>query len=319
LTALFYDEVFLEHDTGRGHPERPERITSILSRLRESGLLEQCRRGELRAATEQEILSTHEPVVWNFAKSMCHVGGGYLDGDTPVCPRSLDIAALAAGTAMEAVDMVMEGKEGNAMALVRPPGHHATHDRSMGFCLFNNIAIAANHAIEKYELNRVLIVDWDVHHGNGTQDIFYEDPRVLFFSSHRFPFYPGSGRKDETGSGHGLGYTRNLPVKFGTARHTFLQEFSALLETCADKAKPDLVLVSAGFDAHARDPVGSLGLETEDFQQLSQIVTEVAQTHCAGRLVSLLEGGYDLQALAEGVEVHLGELLRRSSAPRMEE
>jgi acetoin utilization deacetylase AcuC-like enzyme len=314
LTVLFYDDVFLEHDTGRAHPERPARVTSILNALRRSKLLDECRRGELNVATEHEIAKTHDPAVWNFANSMCHAGGGYLDGDTPVCPRSLDIAALAAGTAMAAVDAVMDGTDKNAFAIVRPPGHHATHDRSMGFCLFNNVAIAANYAIEKYDLNRVMIVDWDVHHGNGTQDIFYNDPRVMFFSAHRFPFYPGSGRENETGTGPGQGFTRNLPVRFGTPPETYLADFSALLETCADKSKPDLVLLSAGFDAHREDPVGSLGLETEDFRELSRYVADVADAVCKGRLVSLLEGGYDLDALAESANEHVAELLQRSKS-----
>jgi acetoin utilization deacetylase AcuC-like enzyme len=184
----------------------------------------------------------------------------------------------------------------------------------MGFCLFNNIALAARRAIDGHDLSRILIVDWDVHHGNGTQDIFLNDPRVMFLSIHRYGmgFYPGTGAADETGAGPGLGFTRNVPLPFGTPRALYFAEFSRALEESAEKIRPELVLISAGFDAHRGDPIGSLGLETEDFAKLTQLVLEVAQAHAGGRAVSCLEGGYDLDALAESVEAHLQTLLDRS-------
>jgi acetoin utilization deacetylase AcuC-like enzyme len=216
---------------------------------------------------------------------------------------------LAAGAATDAVARVLRGEDRTAMCLVRPPGHHALPERPMGFCLFNNIAVAARAAIAEQGLERVLIVDWDVHHGNGTQDMFYADGQIGFFSSHRWPFYPGTGAADETGTGDGLGATRNLPIEFGTPRSQFLARFRLQLEDLAAKLRPQLVLVSAGFDAHREDPIGSLGLEVEDFETLSGYVVDVANVHAGGRVVSLLEGGYNPQRLAECVEAQLVRLL----------
>jgi acetoin utilization deacetylase AcuC-like enzyme len=216
---------------------------------------------------------------------------------------------MACGTAVDAVERVIAGEDTTAFCAVRPPGHHAVPDGAMGFCLLGNAAIAARTAIQRLGLNRVLVVDWDVHHGNGTQDVFYEDGQVGFFSAHRFPFYPGTGRKVETGRGAGLGTTFNLPLQFGTSRKDYLSAFEAMLTDAADHMKPELVILSAGFDAHADDPIGSLGLETEDFETLTKLVQQVAATHANDRLVSILEGGYNLERLAECVELHVKTLL----------
>jgi acetoin utilization deacetylase AcuC-like enzyme len=216
---------------------------------------------------------------------------------------------MACGTAVDAVERVIAGEDTTAFCAVRPPGHHAVPNGAMGFCLLGNAAIAARTAIQRLGLNRVLVVDWDVHHGNGTQDVFYEDGQVGFFSAHRFPFYPGTGRKIETGRGAGLGTTFNLPLQFGTSRKDYLSAFEGMLTDAADHMKPELVILSAGFDAHADDPIGSLGLETEDFETLTRLVQQVAATHANDRLVSILEGGYNLQRLAECVELHLKTLL----------
>jgi acetoin utilization deacetylase AcuC-like enzyme len=313
MTLLYSDPLFLKHETGH-HPETPNRLRSITARLEKAGLAKRCRPGDYRPLTEDVVTQVHSPKQLQAIKQLAAHGGGHADPDTIVCPDSFQVALAAAGACVAAVDAVLKGAEHNALCLVRPPGHHATPTRSMGFCLFNNIALAAHHARKAHGLSRVLIVDWDVHHGNGTQDIFYEDPTVLFYSIHRYGmgFYPGTGAENETGRGKGLGYTINAPVRFRTSRKDYHSRFTTALEKAADKIKPELVLLSAGFDAHAKDPVGSLGLETEDFVPLTKQVLDVAKTHAKGRLVSCLEGGYNLDALAESVQAHLEELSRDS-------
>jgi acetoin utilization deacetylase AcuC-like enzyme len=308
MTLLYTDPLFLKHDTGQ-HPEHAGRLRSISHRLEESGLTMRCRAGAYRPLGEQAASALHDPKMIVRTKQLAGHGGGRLDPDTIVSPASFDVALAAAGACVDAVDAVLTGKEKTALCLVRPPGHHATPSRSMGFCLFNNIALAAHHAKTAHKLTRILLVDWDVHHGNGTQDLFYEDPQVFFFDIHRFPFYPGTGDKDETGSGRGLGYTLNVPIAFGTPRKSYVDMFTKALHQAADKIKPELILISAGFDAHAQDPIGSLGLEVEDFATLTTLVLEVARTHANGRLVSCLEGGYHVDRLAESVETHLRRLL----------
>jgi acetoin utilization deacetylase AcuC-like enzyme len=310
MTLLFTDPLFLKHETGK-HPEQPDRLRSITARLEKAGLPKKCATGEYKPLTEDDVRQVHSAKQVQSAKQVAEHGGGHLDADTVVSKDSFTVALAAAGACVAAVDAVIKGTEPNALCLVRPPGHHATPTRSMGFCLFNNIALAAHHARKKHNLSRILIVDWDVHHGNGTQDIFYEAGDVMFFSIHRFGmgFYPGSGDADETGKGKGKGYILNAPIKFGTSRKDYHGAFKNALEKAADKIKPELVLLSAGFDAHAKDPIGSLGLETEDFTTLTREVLAVAKTHCKGRLVSCLEGGYNLEMLAESVQTHLEELL----------
>jgi acetoin utilization deacetylase AcuC-like enzyme len=216
---------------------------------------------------------------------------------------------MAAGAVCDAVERVVRGEDHRAFCLVRPPGHHALPRQVMGFCLFNNIALAARVATQQLGLDRVLVIDWDVHHGNGTQAAFWEDERVGFLSIHRFPFYPGSGDADETGAGRGLGTTLNLPVAWGTSRRDYLQRFEQELAQFAQKIRPQLILLSAGFDAHRDDPIGSLGLETDDFRELTRICLQVADEHAGGGLVSVLEGGYDPYALTDCVDAHLEELL----------
>jgi acetoin utilization deacetylase AcuC-like enzyme len=310
VTLLYRDDLFLQHQTGR-HPERPERLRSIHVCLDQAGLPARCKPGTYTPLTEDDIGAVHERAVVERARLVAARGGGYLDADTVVSAASFGVALAAAGACVAAVDAVLAGSDRNALCLVRPPGHHATPTESMGFCLFNNIALAANHARTRHQLSRVLILDWDVHHGNGTQDVFYADGQVFFLSVHRYGhgFYPGTGAADETGTGSGLGCTLNVPVTYGTPRQQYLKRFTNTLESFADKVRPELVLVSAGFDAHRIDPVGSLGLESEDFQTLTRVALDIAGTHCGGRLVSCLEGGYDLAALAESVRIHLETLL----------
>jgi len=308
MTLLYSDPVYLEHQTGAGHPERPQRLEAIWARLERAGLVQECTRGSFQPLPEADLLHVHRPEMIAAARQMCSAGGGRLDEDTPVSPASFAVSLAAAGACAAAVDAVLAGKDRTALCLVRPPGHHATPSQSMGFCLFNNVALAAERAKRRHGLGRILIVDWDVHHGNGTQDIFYEDDQVFFLSTHRFPFYPGTGRANETGTGRGLGFTLNVPLRFGVSRKEFRDAFTRALHHAADKIKPELLLVSAGFDAHAQDPIGSLGLESEDFETLTERVLEVAKTHASGRVVSCLEGGYNLERLAESVEAHLQTL-----------
>jgi acetoin utilization deacetylase AcuC-like enzyme len=310
MTLLYTDPLFLRHETGH-HPETADRLRAVAARLEKTDLPSRCRLGSYQPLTAETVARIHSPRLVRSVEDMAAYGGGHVDPDTIVSPASYTVALAAAGACVSAVDAVLRGDDANALCLVRPPGHHATPKRSMGFCLFNNIALAANHALTAHALDRVLIVDWDVHHGNGTQDVFYTDPRVLFFSIHRFGmgFYPGSGDADETGEGKGLGYTLNVPLRYGTARPDYRAAFRTALDKAADKLKPQLILVSAGFDAHARDPIGALGLEVEDFAWLTRQVLDVARTHASGRLVSCLEGGYNLEVLAESVQTHLQELL----------
>ena len=317
MTLLFADSCFIRHDTGQ-HPESTERLRTVYRHLDDVGLPGRCLEQTVAPADLMQLLRVHSAEHVEHIRRFAEQGGGRIETDTVMCPESYDVALCAAGTAIRAVDCVLgdsnvddsdaEGQR-QAVCLIRPPGHHALPATAMGFCLFNNVAIAARQALAVHELSRVLIVDWDVHHGNGTQDIFYEDESVYFFSVHRHPFYPGSGTADETGSGPGLGSTFNLPLSFGTSRREFLGQFQTVLQSAADRCRPELVLVSAGFDAHAADPIGSLGLESEDFCELTQMVADVAAQHCRGRLVSLLEGGYNVDALAESVQCHLETLL----------
>lgn len=308
MTILYYDLLFREHFPGRHHPERPERLARIEERLQQNGWLNRCPRGQYQPAAAEALECIHDPALIRRVREICEAGGGYLDPDTVVSRASYRVALSAAGACAAAVQAVLTGLDKTALCLIRPPGHHATRHESMGFCLFNNVAFAAETARRQFGLERILIVDWDVHHGNGTQDIFYDDAGVFFFSIHRYPFYPGTGSAEETGTGRGLGYTLNIPVRFGTPRSEYRQRFLRGLEQVATVCRPQLVLISAGFDAHREDPIGSLGLETEDFLELTRWVQEIADTHAAGRILSCLEGGYHLERLAECVEAHLRQL-----------
>jgi acetoin utilization deacetylase AcuC-like enzyme len=310
MTLLYYDPLFLEHRTGQ-HPERPERLVQIVRHLERTGLDARCTRPPCVPATIDELAAVHAPTYIDRLEAYCRGGGGRIEEDTRCSPRSYDAARLAAGTVCEAVRRVIEGPQRQALCLVRPPGHHALADAPMGFCLFGNASIGARMALRQLQLNRVMIVDWDVHHGNGTQATFWEDPQVGFLSIHRWPFYPGTGRSDETGTGSALGTKLNLPIEYGTPRIRYRDQFRSSLEWLAGKIRPELVIVSAGFDAHRDDPVGSLGLETEDFAPLTSAVLDVAEAYASGRIVSMLEGGYDTSALAGCVALHLQTLLAR--------
>jgi acetoin utilization deacetylase AcuC-like enzyme len=308
MTLLYTHPTFREHRTG-AHPESPRRLERIEARLADLGLTERCQRPEWSPATDDQLLRNHTQAHLEAVKSAVAQSGGFLDADTVVSERSEEAARLAAGAVCDAVRRVGQGEAKNALCLVRPPGHHAVEHRAMGFCLYNNVAIAARAALVELPMDRVLVIDWDVHHGNGTQDSFWSDGRVGFFSIHRFPFYPGTGDADETGSGPGLGLIRNAPMAFGTSRADFKARFERDAADLAARVKPELILLSAGFDAHREDPIGSLGLETEDFADLTTIVRQLAEEHCQGKLVSTLEGGYHVDRLADSVALHLEGLL----------
>lgn len=310
MTLVYAGSRFLNHETGN-HPERAERIRLIPSRLAEAGVDAHCRWPEWEPVSRQRLLQVHAAryvnEVWAIAKS----GGGELDSETIISPGSFDVAMLAAGAACDATQRVLRGEDRRALCLVRPPGHHATASQGMGFCLFNNVAVAAQMAVVEFQLDRLLIIDWDIHHGNGTQAIFWEEPRVGFFSIHRSPFYPGTGEENETGGTNALGTKLNLPVRFGTSRQEYIARFASALETFCSRIKPQLILLSAGFDSHRLDPVGNLGLETEDFLTLTDLVLNAADAYAEGKLVSVLEGGYNPMVMAECVEVHLREMVER--------
>src|SRR6056297_3609219 len=251
MTLLYFDTCFTEHETGR-HPENPARIVAIGEQLREAELFTRCQCPAWQPATAESQHRAHTADYTRRLHELAAAGGGQIEQDTVLSSRSFEVSCLAAGAACDAVSRVIAGEDKTAFCAIRPPGHHALANAAMGFCLLNNVAVAAHHALTVEGLDRVLIVDWDVHHGNGTQAIFWEDPRVGFFSAHRWPFYPGTGSADETGSGAGLGTTWNVPVAYGTTRTAYHQQFAATLQRSADKLRPQLILISAGFDAQDR-------------------------------------------------------------------
>jgi len=308
MTLLYTSPQFQQHLTG-AHPEHPRRLLAIEAMLADSGLGSRCQQPAWQPASVAAIERVHDPHYVEYVERYAAAGGGRIEADTVLSEQSYQVARLAAGAVCDALARVLRGEDQTALCLVRPPGHHARPHDAMGFCLFGNVAIGARAAIDEHGLDRVLIVDWDVHHGNGTQEMFWEDGRVGFFSIHRWPFYPGSGDRDETGAGRGLGMIANEPVEFGTPVEQYHARFERTLAAIAAKVEPQLVLISAGFDAHKDDPIGSLELETLDFGRLTETVLAVSRQYCGGRTVSVLEGGYNPPRLADSVEVHLAGLL----------
>ena len=303
------DPVSKEHLTGAGHPERPERFHAILQALDQAALTKAVTKIPARQATEEEVAGCHtRPYIETVKRDLAQGARELSTGDTAISARSLEVALQAAGGVLNAVDAVLGGQARNALCVVRPPGHHATPNRGMGFCIFNNVAIAARYAQSKRGLERVLIADWDVHHGNGTQDIFYTDGSVFFFSTHQSPWYPFTGKAEEIGEGKGKGTTMNCPFPAGAGRKEILGAFRSKLMPAADKFKPDLVLLSAGFDSRVGDPLGRFTLMDEDFAELTSLMLEMADKHAGGRLVSVLEGGYNLGGLASAATAHLNAL-----------
>jgi len=295
-TGLIYHPIYLEHDTD-GHPERKERLTTTLEKIRSSGL-------ELefvtpRPATLDEVRTIHSPGYIDQVRSISEQGGGYLDLDTVVSRRSYEAALMAAGGVIAGIERVTTDLD-NAFALIRPPGHHALPNRGMGFCIFNNVAIGAKCA-QKMGLEKVLIVDWDVHHGNGTGAVFYDDRSVMYFSVHQFPHYPGTGRVKEMGMDGAEGFTVNVPLPWGTGDSGYLTVFEEVLKPVAMEFDPDIVLVSAGQDPHQADPLSGMNLTTGAFGSMASTVKEIADSCSEGRLVAALEGGYNLGTLSDSV------------------
>lgn len=311
ITGLVYHPAYLEHDMGVGHPESPNRLRAIMQQLEQSGTMARLTRIEPRKAEDEWITLVHTPSYVASLKRHAPTSGRVsLDPDTFMSPASLDAAYLAAGGALAGVDAIMAGQVDHVFCAVRPPGHHAEAGRAMGFCLFNNVAIAAHYAQKKYGLSRILIVDWDVHHGNGTQHSFEDNPSVLFFSTHQYPHYPGTGRADERGRGPGEGYTINVPMKAGEGDDEYRAIFYKVLVPAADAFKPEFVIVSAGFDAHKDDPLASMELTEVGYANLTGILAGIATRHAEGRILSSLEGGYNLTALAASIDAHIQTLLR---------
>ena len=309
-TAIVHHPVFEKHDTGVDHPETAERYRVAIEALRgDHDLWARVVEIEADEARRSDIQACHTPQHFKHVEDAVREGRGYLDADTMISGASFEAAMRGAGAACRAIDAIMEGAANNAFVPVRPPGHHATSDRAMGFCLFNNVGVAARYAQKTFkEIERVAILDWDVHHGNGTQGIFYDDPSVFYFSMHQYPWYPGTGSRAETGQGRGRGYTLNVPLRAMTPTSDQRRAFDSAIEEMASTFTPDLVIISAGFDAHDSDPLGQLLLSDEDFVQMTRVVKDWANQACGGRVVSCMEGGYNLDTLGETIRRHVREL-----------
>lgn len=308
-TGIVKDNRYLHHSAGFAHPESPERLAAVYEMLDNPLMSWKFKDIEPREATHKEIESIHTPSYVEFIASTAGKRSVYLDPDTATSPETYEIAKLAVGGVCNAIDCVMEGKVDNAFALVRPPGHHAEKDTAAGFCVFNNIAIGAMHAISKYNLKRILIIDWDLHHGNGTQHSFYGDQRILYFSTHQYPYYPGTGSISESGRGQGEYYTINVPLTPGAGDAVFVKIFRKILQPVAMEFKPELILLSAGFDTYFKDPLGGMRVTSEGFAAMTRILLNIADACCKGRLVAVLEGGYHVDGLTKSVKAVLQEML----------
>lgn len=309
-TGFVYNERFLEHDTGPGHPECPDRLRSVVGHLQKVRLWTPVQHLIIDPAPEECLTKVHTADHVRFVRESCLNGMSVLDGgDTHVSRDSYDVALLAAGGVITGVDAIMKGILQNVFCAVRPPGHHAERESVMGFCLFNNAAVAARYAQGSHGVDRIAIIDWDVHHGNGTQHVFYEDKSVFYISTHQYPFYPGTGSRVERGSGEGEGYTLNIPMTAGMGEAEYVAAFRDEILPAVVHYRPELIIISAGFDAHRNDPLAGMNLTEESFAILTSLVAETAGLTCNGRILSILEGGYNLGALARSVESHLRTLI----------
>lgn len=309
-TGFLYDPRFLNHDTGAGHPERRERLVATMEHLENQDWFAQLKQVSPRVPERKWIETIHDSAYIDRAASTCKSGAPFLDvPDVSISPESYDTAMLATGSVLELADHVVSREFDNGFALIRPPGHHAENSTALGFCLFNNVAITARYLQQQHGLDKVLILDWDVHHGNGTQHSFEEDPSVLYISLHQYPYYPGTGAHSETGIGRAVGATLNCPMTAGSNDEDYRRAFTEKIIPKINEFKPDAVLISAGFDAHQADPLAQINLTTGCYGWMSQRIMEVADQHANGILISMLEGGYDLNALAQCVGQHLQVLM----------
>ncbi|MFQ6122928.1 MAG: histone deacetylase [Dehalococcoidales bacterium] len=306
--GFVYDPIYLKHDTGQ-HVENARRLETTISHLEQTGLKQRLTPIKPRPATIAELSLVHQEQYVSYIREAAQRGGGWLDMDTVMSPDSYDSALYAAGGVIEATEAVMNAEVNSVFALVRPPGHHATSRRAMGFCLFNNIAIAAKYTLTKFGLERILIIDFDVHHGNGTQEIFYENPQVLYTSTHQYPHYPGTGSTEETGSGTAKGTTVNIPLPAGCGDAEYQQVFAQIIVPIAKRFKPQLILVSAGYDLHWADELALMQVSVTGLARMVKIIKELADELCDGRLVFSLEGGYNVDALAASIKATFEVLL----------
>ena len=307
-TGYASDPFYLRHET-EPHPENPGRLTAIQNRLESSEFYNNLIPIQPRKATAEEIGMVHDSGYVASVKQSCADEVRNLDADTVISSNSYDAALLSAGAGMKAIDQLIDGNIHNAFCAVRPPGHHAEQDHAMGFCLFNNVGIAARYAQKTKGLNKIFIFDWDVHHGNGSQHSFYSDPSIYYSSTHQYPFYPGTGAKEETGTGDGLGTTLNLPMDAYSDDDDYLSAVENKLIPEIQHFKPDLIIISAGFDAHQNDPLAQIQLTTDCFGKMTELLMGIAMDVCDGRLLSMLEGGYDYDALSDSVRLHMQTLL----------
>ncbi|MEM7027292.1 MAG: histone deacetylase [Pseudomonadota bacterium] len=311
-TGLLTDMRFIKHDTGPGHPECGERVAKSIDYLKEQNWFNELSLIESEFADNEQIIAVHDKAYLKRAEDICNSGSSYLDSmDVSICRESFQIAKLAVGSAIALTDNVIAGKIDNGFALLRPPGHHAENSMALGFCIFNNIAIVARYLQQQYQLDKIAIVDWDVHHGNGTQHLFEEDPSVLYISTHQFPYYPGTGNYNEVGMGKGTGATLNCPMGAGAADSDYQAVFQKQVLPKLEEFKPECILISAGFDAHYADPLAQIQLTDECYGWMTEKLMAVAEKHCNGRIISLLEGGYDLEALPRCIALHINTLKQK--------
>lgn len=308
-SGLVYHPDYLKHNSGQNHPESSERLSFLIDYLEKKGLLSKLKKTEPYPASVEWLETVHDPSYIKMVERICKNGGGMLDPDTRVGVESYKVALLAAGGVMAAVDEVMNKKIKNAFCAIRPPGHHAERDKAMGFCIFNNVAIGARYVQKEYGVKKVFIVDWDVHHGNGTQNIFWTDASVFYFSIHQFPHYPGTGSENEIGEGEGEGFTFNMPMCAGSGEVEYIEVFENILYPMALKFSPEFIFISAGFDAHEEDPLAEINLTEAGYKRMTEVITKLASECCEGRLVSVLEGGYNLTSLSASVQKHINALM----------
>ena len=311
-TGYITDPFYLKHEN-EPHPENPGRLTAIKSKLESSKFYNNLALIQPRKATVEDIARIHDRGYIESVEQSCQNGVRNLDADTVICPDSFQAALLSSGAGLEALDKILDGTIDNAFCAVRPPGHHAEQNRAMGFCLFNNVGVVARYAQEVKQLGKIFIFDWDVHHGNGTQHSFYKNSSIFYSSTHQYPFYPGTGSSDETGSGDGLGSNLNLPMRAYSKDADYLTLIENKLVPTIQKYNPDLIIISAGFDAHENDPLAQVELSTECFGKMTQKLLEVARDVCQGRMLSMLEGGYDYSALGDSVQLHIETLVNHKT------